>query len=236
MTDYKTLRNRCSYFGGTGKWTPYKPKHVDGDLVPRQHGLHYCRDEQVINWLAQEIWKFLDITPNETIALPDKRVTREGMITEKCKHWTKRTAALFAVDCARQALNRHDLGDEYTEPLNACLDVIVGYIEGYCDYPAAAATTRLSAELHDESFHTVGHVEAHAADSVTLACHYRHSHTLEYVASNAYAAASMALPDTDILSIVMGFIGDEAEKVQKEQYALLLRYLDGEEGPFVEEE
>jgi len=258
MTDYKTLRNRCSCHGGTGKWTPYKPKHVDGDLVPCQHGLHYCRDEQVVGWIDQEIWKFVDLAPNETIAKPDKMVTREGMITEKCKHWTKRAAALFAVDCARQALNRHDLGDEYTANDNACLDVIVGYIEGYCDYPAAAATTRLSAELHDESFHTVGHVEAcekgneaallgwavyrftrDVADSVNLACQYRRSQTMEYVANTASGAASMALPDTDVtgtLSLIMGYIDDAAEKEQKAQYDILLRYLNGEEGPFVEEE
>lgn len=235
MTDYKTLRNRCSCHGGTGKWTPYHPKHVDGELIPCKHGLHYCRDEQVVGWIDQEIWRFLDITPNETIALPDKMVTREGMITEKCKHWNKRAAALFAVDCARQALNRHDLGDEYTEPLNACLDVIVGHIEGYCDTDAARAATALSHATHNDLFFAVGHDESDVADSVNLACQYRRSQTLEYVANTASGAASMALPDTDTLSIVMGYIGDKAEQVQKEQYAILVRYLDGEEGPFVEE-
>ncbi len=246
MTDYKTLKNRCSCHGGTGKWTPYKPKHVDGELIPCKNGLHYCRDEQVVEWIDQEIWKFVDLAPDSTIANPDKMVTREGMITEKCKHWTKRAAALFAVDCARQALNRHDLGDEYTEPLNACLDVIVGYIEGYCDYPAAAATTRLSAELH------VGHVEAcekgneaallgwavyrftrDVADSVNLACLYRRSSTLEYTANNAAGAADVALPDYVCDSLFL--MNERQLAARKTQYTILLRYLNGEEGPFVEE-
>jgi len=77
------------------------------------------------------------------------------------------------------------------------------------------------------------------ADSVNLACQYRRSQTMEYVANTASGAASMALPDTDVtgtLSLIMGYIDDAAEKEQKAQYDILLRYLNGEEGPFVEEE
>lgn len=237
MTDYKTLRNRCSCHGGKGKWTPYKPRHVVGMLIPCKNGLHYCRDEQVVNWIDQEIWEFIDLAPKSTFPLADKMVTREGMITEKCKHWNKRAAALFAVDCARQATNRDadGLGDYYAAALHACLDVVVGYIEGYCGHVAVSAATRFADELHREIGGHFGSYLADTADSVNLACSYRHSHTLEYVANNTSGAASMALPDTDTLSIVMGYIGDGNEKVQKEQYAVLLRYLDGEEGPFVEE-
>lgn len=237
MTDYKTLRNRCSCHGGKGKWTPHKPRHVNGALIPCGNGLHYCRDEQVVGWIDQEIWKFVDLAPNETIALPDKMVTREGMITEKCKHWTKRAAALFAVDCARQALNRdaYGLDDDHATALHACLDTVVGYIEGYCDTAAANASSKLSSELHGEIGGTLGSYLADTADSVNLACQYRRSQTMEYVANTASGAASMALPDTDTLSLIMGYIDDAAEKEQKAQYDILRRYLDGEEGPFVEE-
>lgn len=235
MTDYKTLRNRCSCHGGKGKWTPYKPRHVIGVLIPCKNGLHYCRDEQVVGYIDQEIWKFVDLTTNEAVTLHDKMVTRKGMITERFTHWNKRAAALFAVDCARQALNRHDLGDEYTEPLNACLDAIVGYIEGYCETDVARAAMAFAFALHHDLFFTVGHDESDVADSVNLACQYRRSQTMEYVANTASGAASMALPDTDTLSLVMGCLSDEAEKEQKAQYDILIRYLGGEEGPFAEE-
>lgn len=237
MTDYKTLRNRCSCHGGKGKWTPYKPRHVIGALIPCRSGLHYCRDEQVVGWIDQEIWKFVDLAPKSTCPLADKMVTREGMITEKCKHWNKRSAALFAVDCARQALNRDACGldNDYATALHACLDTVVGYIEGYCDTNSANAASKLSSEIHGEIYSTLGSYLADTADAVNIACTYRHSHTLEQVANTTSGAADMALPDRESLFVRAGYAGEEEAAARKAQYAILLRYLNGEEGPFVEE-
>lgn len=167
MTDYKALRNGASCHGGRGKWTPNRRRGVRGEIIPCAHGIHYCRDEQVLRWLGEELWEFIDLTPDEAIDAGDKRVTRAGKVTRKLEAWNETTARLFAVDCARVAVNRYAEAAQ-RDLLHACLDVLVGCALGCCD-----AAARSAAE------------------------------------SAARSAAESA------------------------QYALLLRYLNGEEGPFV---
>lgn len=172
MTDYKVLSNGRSCHGGRGKWTPNRRRSVKDALVPCKNGIHYCRDSQVLAWLNDELWEFVDLTPGEAIDAGDKMVTRAGKVTKKYEAWNERTARLFAVDCSRIAVNRY-AGHDQRELLHACLDVHVGYAGGYLDAAARDA---------------------------------------------ARAAAGAAARDA----------------ARDDQYALLCRYLSGDEGPFVE--
>ena len=187
MTDYKVLSNGRSCHGGRGKWTPNRRRSVRGSLVPCRRGIHYCRDEQVLAWLDDELWEFVDLTPGEAIDAGDKMVTRAGKVTKKYEAWNERTARLFAVDCSRIAVNRYARHDQ-RELLHACLDVLIGCAR-------AAESAALSAEWS-------------AAESAAL------SAARSAAASAAESAARSA--------------------ARSEQYALLCRYLGGEEGPFVE--
>ena len=184
--NYKVLRDGRSCHGGKGKWTPNRKRSVRGELAPCKNGLHYCRDEQVLHWLGEGIWEFVDLTPDETIDNGDKMVTRAGKVTKKYETWNERTQRLFAVDCARIAVNRY-AQDAQRELLHACLDVAVGCAEGFMDDAARTAAW-------DAAGAAAGTADAGAA-------------------WDAAGAAARA-----------------------EQYAILLRYLNGEEGPFVEVE
>lgn len=163
MTDYKVLRRGAACHGGWGKWTKGRRRSVRGRLVPCENGIHYCRDSQILKWLGGELWEFVDLTPDEAVDCGDKRVTRAGKVTQRYETWNERTARLFAVDCSRLAVDCY-AQDDQEALLHACLDVMVGYVDGFTDEAAASA---------------------------------------------ARSAA------------------------RSEQYALLCRYLNGEEGPFV---
>ena len=96
--------DRQSHHGGTGTWTPGKPRLVRGELRACYRGIHYCRPDQLVMWLGPTIWLFDDLTPDETVDAVDKMVTRKGRVTEQLTTWNDRTARLFAADCAESAL------------------------------------------------------------------------------------------------------------------------------------
>ena len=187
MTDYKVLSNGRSCHGGRGKWTPNRRRSVKDALVPCKNGIHYCRDSQVLAWLDDELWEFVDLTPGEAIDAGDKMVTRAGKVTKKYEAWNERTARLFAVDCSRIAVNRY-AGHDQRELLHACLDVLIG-----C---------------------------ARAAESAA-----------ESAAWSASESAALSAAESASWSAAWSASWSAA---RSEQYALLCRYLGGEEGPFVE--
>lgn len=242
MTDFKSLReDNRSCFGGHGKWKPYIRREVMGKLQPCRRGLHYCTDEQILGYLGEAIWKFCDLTPEETITLPEKKVTRAGMITEKYATWHPTTAAMFGVDCARRAVNRYARGED-REALHACLDVVVGSVEGYVDDDALGAADNIAHEivLRKYAYGDPASAAALAARVCTLM--YRRKRPMPMIAALASSAAVSAAVAHDDAA----FEGKRGAKgrgnssaiaeARKEQYALLLRYLDGGVGPFIEEE
>ena len=217
--NYKVLRDGKSCHGGKGKWTPNRKRSVKGDLKPCENGLHYCRDEQVLHWLGEELWEFVDLTPDETIDNGDKMVTRAGKVTKKYETWNERTQRLFAVDCARIAVNRY-AQDDQRELLHACLDVTVGYAEGFVDDDARAAAHAAAWDAWDAAGGAVA--AAGAAERAAELAAERAAWTAAWTAAGAaWAAAAGAAARA---------------AAGAEQYALLLRYLNGEEGPFVEVE
>lgn len=228
MTDFKVLRNQRSCFGGKGKWTPYKPRKVWGRLVPCAHGLHYCRDEQVMGWLDDELWQFVDLAPDDAIATPDKRVTSKGMITEKYKTWGAETARLLAIDCARLAVS-WVTSDETRERLHACLDTAVGYMAGCCDNAALMSAKRLADEEFAFAMAEGGLGEDYAANAAAIAV----DNVMKW-SGNGETAQEVAMAAESAVDMARGY--DECLSMRKAQYDLLCLYLEGEQGPFVGEE
>jgi len=111
--------NGCSCNGGSlqwslptqnedGTWTPgYWMLAITGELVPCENGYHAAQDAQVLEWLGPRLFE-IEIAPDsETLQANDKVVLRGPVrLVREFANLNERTARLFAVLCARQALAR----------------------------------------------------------------------------------------------------------------------------------
>ena len=126
---FKVLGDRQqSHHGGNGKWTKNRWRTVDGPVVPCRNGIHYCRPDQLVQWLGPTIWLFEDGTPDETIDHGDKMVTRKGRIVERIETWNETTARLFAADVAEVTLQF--IPGPQQEPFVAAIAAARGFARG----------------------------------------------------------------------------------------------------------
>ena len=154
---YKVLDARgCSCYGGTlqwslptqdagGAWTAgdWMPE-IDGALRPCANGYHLAEDAQVLEWLHARI--FIAETDGEVITGDDKVVVRRVRLLREVTGWNERTARLFAVWCAREALQLLDSPDPRS--VAAC-DVAERYANGDAsetELMAAAAEAAAAAQ------------------------------------------------------------------------------------------
>jgi hypothetical protein len=101
---FKVLgKGRMPCHGGDGKW-PRRGvwRKVDGPLVLCEHGLHLCRENDLVLWLGPEIWEAE--YDGERIDAEDKIVVSKARLVRKVDTWNERTARLFACDCAERVL------------------------------------------------------------------------------------------------------------------------------------
>jgi hypothetical protein len=219
-TLYKCLYGDRSCHGGRGKWAPGRWRFVKVEVVACRHGIHYCRGAQVLGWLSPDLWLFEDGGTRHDDR-SDKCVTNRGRVTEHVDTWNEETARLFAVDCARIAVNRHAQGDQ-RELLHACLDVTTAAAwdaAGAAAWAAAWAAARAAAR--DAAW-------AAARDAARAAA--------SAAASDAAWAAARAAASAAASDAARDTAWDTAwAAAREEQYALLCRYLKGEQGPFVGE-
>src|SRR6185437_8053824 len=123
---YKVLGTDLrSHHGGTGVWTPGKWSSVQGEIVACQRGIHYCRRDQLVQWLGPTIWLFEDGAPGETVDAGDKMVTRKGRIVEQVETWNETTARLFAADVAEVALVY--IPESHRDPFVAAINAARGF-------------------------------------------------------------------------------------------------------------
>ena len=111
MTYYKVTGPKGeACYGGSGSWPlpsgarPGKFLTVDGKIAACHRGLHFCREDQLVEWLGPAIWVFEP--RGEIVDVGNKLVCGKGRLVSHCSGWNERTARLFAVDCATRALNR----------------------------------------------------------------------------------------------------------------------------------
>jgi len=117
MNYYKILRdgktcndgNADYHLPENGKPGDWMPK-IKGDLIPCENGYHLCRPQDLIHWLDKDIYEAEyrgDIVEDN-----DKVVVRQVRLVRKVDKWNNKTARLFAVWCAREALKLVDNPDE----------------------------------------------------------------------------------------------------------------------------
>ena len=78
-----------------GKWMPA----IKGELMPCEVGYHLCRQQDLIQWLGQEIYEAE--YKGERIDKDDKIVVRQVRLIRKIEAWTDRSAREFACWCVR---------------------------------------------------------------------------------------------------------------------------------------
>ena len=120
--------NKTSYHGGDGRWVKNRWRTAEGDLVPCENGIHYCRQDQLVRWLGPQIWLFEDGTPDETLDAGDKLVTRKGRVVQRLDTWNETTARLFAADCAEAVLQL--IPESRREPFTAAVAAARGFARG----------------------------------------------------------------------------------------------------------
>ena len=93
-----------------GMWTPgdWMPA-IGGELVACENGYHAAKDAHVLEWLNARL--FVAEYRGELLDADDKIVVREARLVREITTWNERTARLFAVWCAREALKLIDNPD-----------------------------------------------------------------------------------------------------------------------------
>ena len=139
MKYYKVLNDGKSCNGGEytwslptknddGTWTPGEwTKPVEGELEACENGYHLADETQLARWLHKDIY---EAEGDEMLLAPDdkeKWVCRRARLLRKVETWNDKTARLFAVWCAREALKLIDNPDPRS--VNAC-DVAERYANG----------------------------------------------------------------------------------------------------------
>ena len=107
---YKVLgKGGVSCNGGKGKWNlpkngkPGKWMPKIDNIIPCQRGYHLCREEDLINWLNEEIYEAEG--RGDFIRDINKDVFQEARLIKKIVEWNDKTARLFAADCAEHVLH-----------------------------------------------------------------------------------------------------------------------------------
>ena len=210
---YKTMNGAAGAYG-YGDWSLPQGKRP-GKWMPKvkpvlcESGYHWCRDlGDVTTHLARDLYE-VEVR-GETVYGDDKAASGQARLLRRIPEWNDETARLFAVDCARIAMNRY-AQDDQRELLHACLDVTAGYADGPCEAAAEAAAwdaARAAAEAAAEA------AARAAAEAAAWAAAWAAARDAAWAAAEAAAWAA----------------------ARDEQVALLARYLAGEQGPFVDRE
>jgi hypothetical protein len=97
--------------GGTGEWKLPHGKR-SGAWMPKidhpvlcQRGYHLCRRGDLVRWLGPTIYE-VELAPDALVVSGDDKVVTSGPVrlVRRMTRWNKRTARLFAADCAEHVL------------------------------------------------------------------------------------------------------------------------------------
>jgi hypothetical protein len=134
---FKVLKDNNSCNGGNykwslptknddGTWTPGEwTKPIEGDLIACENGYHLADESQLSQWLDEDI--YIAEFRGERFSDEEKWVGRQARLLSKVETWNDKTARLFAVWCAREALKLID--DPDPRSIAAC-DVAERYANG----------------------------------------------------------------------------------------------------------
>ena len=128
-TRYKLLDGTSGAYGH-GDYTDYLPRGKrPGKWLPKvnpaicRSGYHVCRDlSEVLAHIGPDL--YLVEARGQCVNGDNKAAYEQIRLLRRVDTWTEETQRLFAVDCARIAVNRY-AQDDQRELLHACLDVTV---------------------------------------------------------------------------------------------------------------
>ena len=108
MKLYKVLgKDRQPYHGGQGQWPPAGEwLEVDGPLILCEHGLHLCREKDLVSWLGPEIWEVE--YEGEIVEAENKVVVRKARLVRRLDTWNERMQRLLACDYAEHVLHLYE--------------------------------------------------------------------------------------------------------------------------------
>ena len=146
MTLYKTLKGTAGAYGH-GDYSDYLPngKHP-GKWLPKVtpvlcvSGYHYCTDPLgCLTHYGPDLYE-VEVR-GEVVTGDDKSAAEQIRLMRRIEGWNDENLRLFAVDCARIAVNRY-VQDDQRGLLHACLDVTTAYAEYGEEWAAAWAAAR----------------------------------------------------------------------------------------------
>lgn len=184
------------YHGGKGKWylpvngRPGRPMPpIRGLLIPCQRGYHLCRAEDLVEWLGPAI--YLAQYRGEMLIDYDKVVVREARLVRRLENWNRRTAQLFAADCAEHVLPifRRVRPDDY-RPQEA-----IAIIRRYVNGQATAKELAIARDAAESAMWACATVDIPARDAVRAVWV-----ASKYTAWDAARAAARAAADAAIWS------------------------------------
>ena len=134
---YKATAAGGKAFAGKGVWKQGVWRSTSTPLIPCLRGIHYCRKDQIVQWLNAELWLFEPREDAELLDHGNKLVCSKGRIVERIDAWNETTARLFAADCAEQVV--HLIPESYRDPFTNAIRVARLYARGECDDAARVA-------------------------------------------------------------------------------------------------
>ena len=127
---------------------PGKFLTIEGQIRACSCGLHFCREDQLLEWIGPVVWEFEP--RGEIVDAGNKLVCAKGRLVRRCEGWNETTARLFAIDCATRALNREKKSGRTPDPRSyEALKVARKFAKGeatYDELSAAESAARLAAE------------------------------------------------------------------------------------------
>lgn len=110
-----TARGGRAANGGRGEWHAGVWRTVSGPLVPCERGLHLVTSQQLVPWMAAELWH-AEADPNAArMDLDDKIVVGGARVTTQVTAWDRDMAVRFAADCAERVLPLWEAAHPYDD-------------------------------------------------------------------------------------------------------------------------
>ena len=184
MKVWKILgRNRRCCHGGVGRWPPPGEwLEVTGPLKMCHHGLHLCREQDLLQWLNSEIWEAE--YKGEIIKDGDKVCARRARLTIRLDTWNERSARLLAADYAEAVLPIFERARPNDDRPRKAIEAARAFARGEISTAATNAAAREATSVVG----LAGPVRAAVSSSATAAVN-----TIYYnIANVTYVAASAA--------------------------------------------
>lgn len=229
---YKVLsENGAAYHGGMSKWNlprdgrpgDWMPP-IKGELVACENGYHLCCISDLTMWLGPAI--FEAEYRGERLDC-DKVVVREARLLCKISRWNKRTARLFACDCAERVLGIFERENPDDDRPRRAIETARHFANGGAtrqELAAAGTAARIAGAAARDAARDVAWVAGAAARDAKAAAWVAWAAAGAAVGAAAWSTTRMAvgIAAKDAAEVTAG----AAE--QRWQHERLLQYLNGE--------